>query len=308
MAKKRSLLRRIGRALLILFVLLLAGAGVLAYFAFRVTTVALDDHAWVLLGGGGNTLVLDGPEGPLVVDTKFGPPAATLEREVKRIAGKPVKMVIDTHYHIDHTHGNPRFPGAEFVSAKRTRDHLLELDAKTFGPGSDGEHEVPTTLIDDGMVKQINFGDDFVEVRQPGRGHTDGDVVVFLHKRSVLHTGDLFVNGYYPIIDPKGGGSFAELGPTLDKVIAIGAAKIIPGHGPIATPDDLVRYRKYVAALWDHVRAGVKAGKSKQEIEKGFDATPYRLSNLMVALTSLSKNVAQAYDEAVALEGKGAKP
>jgi glyoxylase-like metal-dependent hydrolase (beta-lactamase superfamily II) len=306
MAAKPSRLRRVARVLGVLLLIVAALAGVGAYFLFRVTTVAIDEHLWVLLGGGGNTLVLDGDPGPLVVDTKFGPPAATLEREVKRVSGKPVKMVIDTHFHFDHTHGNPRFVGAEFLGAKRTREHLLALDAGMFGPGADGEKAVPTNLIDDGMVKQLNWGDDFVEVRQPGRGHTDGDVVVFLHKRSVLHTGDLFLNGYYPIIDVKGGGSFHELGPTLDKVIAIGAAKVVPGHGPICGPEELASFRKYVGSLWEHVLAGVRAGKSRQEIEKTFDPAPYGLSNLP-GMSSYSKNVGQAYEEAMELTSKETK-
>jgi glyoxylase-like metal-dependent hydrolase (beta-lactamase superfamily II) len=303
MTAKPSRLRRIARVLGVLFLILLALAGVGAYFLFRVTTKTIDEHAWVLLGGGGNTLVLDGDPGPMVVDTKFGPPAATLEREVKRLVGRPVKLVIDTHYHFDHTHGNPRFVGAEFWGARRTRDRLLGQDAGMFGPGAEGEKAVPTNLIDDGLVKQLHWGDDFVEVRQPGRGHTDGDVVVFLHKRSLLHTGDLFLNGYYPLIDTKGGGSFAELGPTLDKVIAIGAAKVVPGHGPMCGREELVNYRKYVGSLWDHVLAGVRAGKSQKEIEKTFDPAPYGLSGLP-GMSSYSKNVGLAYEEAMELTSK----
>lgn len=194
--KKRSLGRRILRALAVVLVLLLAVVGVGAYFLMKVKTVQLDDKLYELNGGGGNTLALLSDEGALVIDTKFGPPAGKIKDEVARLTGKPVKMVINTHYHFDHTGGNPRFPGAEFVGTTRTREHLLTLEAKRFGPGTDGEKVVPTTLVD--QSKQMSFGDEYVDVRYVGRGHTDGDVIVFLHKRSLVHTGDLYVGGYYP--------------------------------------------------------------------------------------------------------------
>src|SRR6185369_14190393 len=153
----------------------------------------------------------------------------------------------------------------EFVGHERARARLLETDAM-FQPGGEGAEMVPKTFVPDGG-KQLQFGDDYVDIRYLGRGHTDGDVAVFLHRRSILHAGDLFVNGFYPIIDTKGGGSLRELGPTLDKLCDIGAAKIVPGHGPIAGPAELDNTRKYVNALWKHILEGVRAGKSKSEIE-----------------------------------------
>ena len=285
--------RWIGVALFLLLIV----AGIGAWRALKVDTEKLDDRLYALMGGGGNTLMLVGDEGALVVDTKFSWPAAHLQKEVKRITGKPVKMVIDTHYHFDHTHGNPYYPGAEFVAHPRTRAHLLELDGGMFGPGAEGAAMVPTTLVDTG--KQFEFADDYVDVRYLGRGHTDGDVVVFLHKRSILHTGDLFLNGLYPVIDLKGGGSVRELGPTLDKVIAIGARRIIPGHGPIAGPEDLKLFRKYIRALWDHALAAAHAGKC-DESTASFDAVPFHLSPLP-GFSSLRKNIDAACEEATAL-------
>ncbi|MSP63740.1 MAG: MBL fold metallo-hydrolase [Myxococcales bacterium] len=280
----------------IVLLLLALGAGFLAWRMLRVETVRIDEHLHVLLGGGGNTLLLDSPEGALVVDTKFSFPASHLQKEAQRLTGKPVKMVIDTHYHFDHTGGNPLFPGAEFVGAPRTREHLIAKEA-LFRPGAAGEKMLPTTLVSDG--KQWNFGDDYVDVRYLGVGHTDGDLVVFLHKRSILHTGDLFVNGFYPVMDPEAGGSYRALGPTLDKVIAIGAQQIIPGHGPIAAPEDLKRFREYVGLLWDHVLSGVRSGKSRDEVAAGFDAARFHLEPIY-GFSSVRKNLDAAFDEATA--------
>lgn len=295
--KKRSLGARLARWFGIALLLLLIAAGIGAWRALKVDTARIDDHLYALMGGGGNTLLLLGDEGALVVDTKFSWPAAQLQNEVKRLTGKPVKMVIDTHYHADHTHGNPKFPGAEFVGHPQTRAHLLGLDAGMFGPGAEGAAMAPTTLVSDG--KQFSFADDYVDVRYLGRGHTDGDVVVFLHKRSILHTGDLFLNGYYPVFDPRGGGSLRELGPTLDKVIAIGAQKIIPGHGPMAGPDELKRFREYVGALWEHALSGVRAGKRCDEIAADFDAERFHLAPIP-GFSSLRKNLEAACAEATA--------
>jgi cyclase len=296
MAKGR-LWKRVLKVVGVLLLLVAGGIGFMVWKFTRTEKVAIDDRLFTILGGGGNTLVLTSDEGALVVDTKFAWPASALKKEVEAATGKPVKMVIDTHHHIDHTHGNPKFPGAEFVAHKRAREHLLADDAM-FQPGGEGEKMVPTTLIEEG--KQLQFGDDFVDIRYLGRGHTDGDVAVFLHRRSILHTGDLFVNGFYPIIDTKGGGSFRELGPTLGKLCDIGAAKIIPGHGPIAGPAELANTRKYVDSLWKHVLDGVRAGKSKKDILAGFDAAPYHLHDMMAGFSTLEKNVDVAFDEATA--------
>jgi glyoxylase-like metal-dependent hydrolase (beta-lactamase superfamily II) len=295
--KKRSLFRRILRVVGVLFALILVAAGVGLYFLMKVETVKLDDHLYALLGGGGNSLVLLSDEGPLVVDTKFGPPSGKLQKEVERIAGKPVKMVVDTHWHLDHTHGNPKFPGAEFVGSTKTRGYLLGED-DMFKAGGEGASMVPTTLVDDS--KSFQFGDDFVEVRAVGAGHTDGDVVVFLHKRSLLHTGDLYVNGVFPIIDEKHGGSLRALGPTLDKIIAIGAKTVVPGHGPITDTNGVKVMREYVTAVWDHALAGARAGKSRDEVVKSFDASRWPWGK-MGGFTTPQKNVGVAYDEAVAL-------
>ncbi len=293
--KKRSLGRRILRVVGVLVLLIVAVVGVGAYYLFKVKTVELDDKLVELDGGGGNTLVLLSDDGALVIDTKFGPPSGKLKDEIAKRTGKPVKMVINTHYHFDHTGGNPRFGGAEFVGSTRTREHMQTIDAGRFGPGAEGAKMVPTTLVD--TNKQLPFGDEFVDVRYCGRGHTDGDVIVFLHKRSLVHTGDLFVSGLYPIIDARAGGSFREFAATLDCVIATGAKTVVPGHGPITDMAALKKFRDYVAALWKHVEAGVRDGKSVDEITKGFDATPYGLEN-MPMFSSLAKNVEAAYNEA----------
>ena len=294
MARRRHWLRNLGLAFLAVLVIL----GTIVWrFAVRTETVRLDEHAWAVMNGGGNTLVLDSPEGALVVDTKLFLSARSLQKEVAQLTGRPVKMVVNTHYHLDHAGGNVRHVGAEFVGHPKTREHLLATEPDTYGVGKEGERALTATLVPD--RKQFQFGDDFVDIRYLGQGHTDGDVVVFLHKRSLLHAGDLFFNGYYPTIDPGGSGSMRAWVGTLDQALAIGAAKIIPGHGPIATNADMKNARDYLAALWAAALEGARAGKSCDDLKSSFDPKPFHLRPIPL-ISSFAKNVKTACAEAKA--------
>ncbi len=288
------------RALRWLGALLLVGAavvGILAWRQLRTETVRLDDRAFVVLGGGGNTLVLAADDGALVVDTKFSYPASQLKTQVDKLVGKPAKLVINTHYHFDHSHGNPLYAGARFMAQTRTREHLLALDPGLFGPNAPGAAMLPTELVDD--VRKLRFGDEEIEVRYLGRGHTDGDIVVFLRKRSLLHMGDLFTNGLYPIADVKGGGSMRDWVATIDRAIELQPKTIIPGHGPIATLDDLKAFRAYLGAVWQHALDGATAGKSCDDIAGSFDGTPWKMAPIP-GFSSQSKNLETACEEAKA--------
>jgi len=301
----KTVAKWLGAALLL--VVLLVGGFFLKFLSTDDTR--FDAHAWAMLGGGGNTLILDSDAGPLVVDTKFLYPSGKLKAAIEKSAGKPVKMVINTHYHFDHTGGNPKYVGAEFMAAATVPEHMRKEMASDFGPDKPGAATVPTTLIpttvDAPNPKRFTYGDDDVEVLFLGRGHTDGDVVVLLHNRSILHMGDLFVNGAYPLVDTKAGASVREWVGVMDRAIALNAKTVIPGHGPICTTADMKLQRDYLASLWEEAMAAVKAGKSRDQAVSAHDPSRFGLKPIFPVIMGPGDNMKAAYDEAKAWVAAG---
>lgn len=283
----------------VLAVLVVGVLGVVgfAYFQFqRTNTERLDDSFYLVWGGGGNSTILLAEPGALVVDTKFLRPGWRLASTVQALAHKPVRVIINTHYHRDHTHGNSNYErGTQVIAQRRTRAHLIELD-KRFWEVEPAWSLLPHELVDD--AKEITWGDETIRILHLGRGHTDGDVVVHFVKRRLLQTGDLFVNGVYPRVDRKGGGSAREWLDTLDRILALeGVEQYIPGHGPMATREQVQRFRGYLQSLVEQVQALVKEGKSLNEIERRVDLHEYDDWRGIPFFTSRAKNIASVYEE-----------
>jgi glyoxylase-like metal-dependent hydrolase (beta-lactamase superfamily II) len=278
-------------------VLMAAGFVGFQYYRFvRTETIKVDDRFYVVLGGGGNSTILIADDGVLVVDTKFWRPGRQLPGVIRAITDKPVKVIINTHYHADHTHGNPNYPpGTTVIAHRHTREHLLALD-KDFWEVEPAWSRLPSELLDEERVLQ--FGDETIHIVHPGRGHTDGDVVVYFAKRHILATGDLFFNGRYPRIDLRGGGSGREWPATLDKVLAVGeAAQYVPGHGPLADRATLVRFQSYLRSLVTQVEERAAQGRSLEEIQHAVDLHEYDDFVSMPFLTSRDRNIEWVYEE-----------
>ena len=287
------------RALVAVAVVVLAAGGFVGFRFYRflhTETLRLDDRFYVVLGGGGNTAVLIADDGVLVVDTKFWRPGRQLPGIISAITDKPVKVIINTHYHADHTHGNPNYaPGTRVIAQRHTREHLLKLD-KDFWEVEPAWSVLPGDLVDE--EKELRFGDETIRIIHPGRGHTDGDVVVHFGKRRILATGDLFVNGRYPRIDLPGGGSGREWPATLDKVLGIDdVTQYIPGHGPLADRAALVRFQSYLRSLVTQVEERAAQGRSLAEIKHAVDLHAYDDFVSMPFLSSRDRNVEWVYDE-----------
>jgi cyclase len=287
------------RILIAAGIVVLVAAGFVGYQFFRflrTETIKIDDRFYVVLGGGGNTAVLIGDDGVLVVDTKFLRPGRTLAAIIKSLTDKPVTVIINTHYHSDHTHGNPNYRrGTDVIAQRRTREHLLALD-KDFWEVEPAWSLLPADLVDD--QRDVQFGDETVRIVHPGRGHTDGDVVVYFTKRRILHTGDLFIHDMYPFIDLRGGGSGREWPATLDRVLGVGdVSQYIPGHGPLSTRADVVRFQSYLRSLLSQVQEQVSQGKSLAETQRVVDLHPYDDFRGLPFFTSRAKNVQWVYEE-----------
>jgi len=237
--------------------------------AVPIQTRQLRDNLTMLSGPGGNIVVLHGSDGLVVVDTFVAPAWPKLEESLKAL-GAPVKFVINTHWHFDHTDNNAAFraAGATVVAHENTkrrmskpqRIEMLQLD---FPPSPAAA--LPERVFKEGWKLEANG--ERVEVSHVAPAHTDTDVIVRYERSNVLHAGDTYFNGRYPLIDWSTGGKIDGMIAAADRLLGMAAADtaIVPGHGPLATKDQLVKYRDMLSAAADRVRKLKAAGKSLEE-------------------------------------------
>jgi glyoxylase-like metal-dependent hydrolase (beta-lactamase superfamily II) len=259
------MLRKLGIALAAL--VLVAGAAVV-WLYHAVTTLEYEPvtpSLSVVQAGGinGNVAILATPEGALVVDTMtFRQQGARIRELAERLAGAPVTAVVNTHYHLDHTHGNPGFPaGTQVVATRQTREYMLALDAE-YWSGKNGD-TLPNDLVD--AQHELRVGGKTVRLLYLGRGHTGGDLVVHFVEDRVVHLGDLLVNGRYPNVDLEAGGSIAAWDATLDRVLALDFDRVIPGHGPVTDRAGIARFQAFLREVWGIAQ---QAARERLPLEK----------------------------------------
>ena len=241
-----KILKRVALALLLVI------AVVVTYLFIQLRSLTVEqvtDDVYVLYGLGGNVGVLKSDAGTVVVDTMtFEIQGQQILKKAQELTGMPITLIINTHYHTDHTHGNPAFPtGTRVVATERTLHHLHATDTEYFS--GDAAALLPNETFS--QFKEINLGNKTLRLYQTGRGHTDGDLVVEFVEDKVLHTGDLFFNGYYPNIDLEGGGSVLEWADTLTPVLALNVNQVIPGHGPLSDRAGLMQFQHFMQQLAD---------------------------------------------------------
>ena len=236
------------------------------YVHDRVTSVDAervtgDVHA--VRGLGGNVGVLRTGAGAVVVDTMTCRIQGEHIRElVERLGGGPIQAVINTHYHLDHTHGNPGFaPGTRVIATERTRDYLLAFDASYWDGRA--EETLPNDLFE--HEHELRIGGKTIRSIHPGRGHTGGDLVVLFVEDRVLHAGDLLFSGRYPNIDLEAGGSVREWIGTLDRVLELDFDRVIPGHGPVTDRAGVRAFQRFLSEVW---RAGEEAAREGLSLEE----------------------------------------
>ncbi len=219
---------------------------------------------------GGNIGVSVGPDGTVLVDAQFEPLVPKIEAALKGIAPKPVRVVLNTHYHGDHTHGNKVFGRtATILAHENVRKRMAEDTSFDNQPNTSAPpHALPIITFSERATVHLN-GEDIRGIHTP-HAHTDGDTVVYFTQSNVIHMGDNFFNGMFPYIDLDGGGSVKGYIAATRQVLREAKAdvKIIPGHGTLATPDDL---KKFLAMIQDSVaivRRGVRAGRTLEQLKR----------------------------------------
>jgi cyclase len=226
---------------------------------------------YMIEGAGGNIAASVGDDGIVMVDDEFLPLADKIEAALKGITDKPVKVVLNTHWHGDHTGGNPHFgEKAPIVAQENVRKRLITGGKTHFGETKPAEkNALPIITFENDVSVHLN-GEDIHAIHFPN-GHTDGDSVIFFKQSKVVHMGDDFFNGgMFPFIDIDSGGSVQGMIAGDEKVLAEvpDDVKLIPGHGPLGTKDDL---RKFITVLKETsaaVEAGIKKGKTLDQLKK----------------------------------------
>jgi cyclase len=217
----------------------------------------------VLFGAGGNIGVSHGADGTILIDDQFAPLTPKIQAAVAALGAQPVKFLINTHWHGDHSGGNENLgkAGAIIMAHDNVRVRMAG-DAKT------GKAALPVVTYAEGLKLHLN--DEEVRVISVRPAHTDGDSIVHWTRSNVIHMGDLFVFGAtFPFVDMKSGGEVRGYLAAADKALALAndQTKIIPGHGVVATKADLQKYRDMIAQIIAKVDKAIKAGKSLEQVK-----------------------------------------
>lgn len=257
-------------------------------------------NVYMLEGSGGNLGVSSGEDGLLLVDSQFAPLSEKIKAVLKTLNPGRAKFLVNTHHHGDHTGGNRNF-GADLtiIAHRNVRQRLMTEQRR-------GERVIPPEpkeawpIITVDQSLSLHFNGEEIKVMHFPTGHTDGDCIVFFTGANVVHMGDDFFVDRFPFVDLNFGGSVEGLIKNIAQVIAQLPmdVKIIPGHGPISTLDDLKTYQRMLVATTEMVRAKIKAGKDLKTIQaegvseewktwgSGFISTDSWLQTIYLALAA----------------------
>ncbi len=255
-----------------LFAFLFAASSLFAQTDFSKVQVKAEKVAgsvYMLTGAGGNIGASIGEDGIVVIDDQYAPLAPKIEAALRLITPKPVRFIINTHYHGDHTGGNEHFgKTAPIVAHENVRRRLASGTSRrgsTTPPAAPGA--LPVLTFDESVTIHLN-GEDVRAVHTP-HGHTDGDSVIWFTKSNVVHMGDQFFNGFFPFVDTDNGGSVRGMIANVDHVLDLlpDDAKVIPGHGPLSDKNGLRAFAAVLKATSAAVEQGLAAGKSLEQLK-----------------------------------------
>ena len=253
---------------------LLSATSVMAQQDFSTVTIKatkVSGNVYMLEGSGGNIGVSVGPDGILIVDDQFAPLADKIKAALKTLGEGKLKFVLNTHWHPDHTGANQVFgPEAPIIAHDNVRKRLAtEQKSEFFKRTTPASPKEALPVITFGHSVTVHFNGEEIRAIHFPNGHTDGDSVIFFTGSNVVHMGDDFFGNRFPFVDLDSGGSVEGLIKNIADVMAKLPAdvKIIPGHGPISTLDDLRRYHQMLVTTTDIVRQKMAAGKTIEQIK-----------------------------------------
>lgn len=238
--------------------------------AAPIQSLKLAENLTLLSGPGGNVVVLNGADGKFIVDTFVSPAWPKLKETLDGIGNAPLKLVIDSHWHFDHTDNNAhlRAAGATVLAHENTKKRMSEPhDLPIFNvhfPASPADALPQQTFA---SSHKLQANGDSLTLQHFSPAHTDSDIYVHFEKANVIHMGDTFFNGSFPYIDASTGGKISGMIAAADKALPLANndTKIVPGHGPLGNKADLVKFRDMLVTARDHVQKLKSAGKSVEE-------------------------------------------
>lgn len=238
----------------------------------QIQTVEVVPGVHMLVGSGGNIGVSSGGDGVLIIDDQYAPLTEKIRAAVSAISSAPIRFVVNTHWHGDHTGGNENMGGAgavivahENVRRRMSKEQISEFFKRTTPASPKGALPVMTFAED----VSFHVNGDELHVFHVDPAHTDGDSIIHWKGANVFHMGDLYFSGGYPFIDLESGGSIDGVIAAAEKVLALAndGSKIIPGHGPLSTKKELTGYRDMLKTVRSRIHSQVTAGKSLDEVK-----------------------------------------
>jgi cyclase len=246
------------------------GQGQQNFDQVQIKTTKVSNNFYTLEGQGGTIGVLAGPDGVFMVDTQFAPLTTKIVAAIKQITDRPIRFVVNTHVHGDHTGGNENLGklGATILSRDQLRHRLAHP-----APGANGQPGTPAaapalpTMTYDGPTT-LHMNGETIELIPIRNAHTDGDTLIRFVNNDILMTGDFYRSIQYPNIDRGNGGSLEGMIDALGEVIGRSGpnTKIIPGHGPTVDRNAVAAHRDMILALRDKVAPLVRQGKTQEEV------------------------------------------
>jgi cyclase len=236
----------------------------------EVKAAKVAGNVYVLTGSGGNIGATVGDDGVAIIDDQFAPLAPKIQAALRQLSPKPVRFVINTHWHGDHTGGNAEFAETATILAHSNVRKRLMLGGKTtfieFPPVTG--KALPVVTFEQGL--SLWWNGEEIRAIHPGIGHTDGDSVIWFMKSNVVHMGDDYFATGFPFVDLGSGGSVVKLIASLDVILGqIPAdAKVIPGHGAVTDVAGLRKYRRMLDEVVATVKKGRAAGKTVEQMQK----------------------------------------
>jgi len=232
-------------------------------------------------GAGGRIGVLHGPDGILVVDSQYGQIADKILAAIKRISPAPIRILVNTHIHIDHTGGNAAFgkAGATIYAREELRRQMINPVRRADGSPGLVRDPAGYPVVTYGMGEPVRFhlNGEIVELIPVRAAHTGGDTIIRFQNANAIMIGDFYRNFGYPYIDTANGGSLKGLLDGLEQTMKLAGpdTKLIPGHGTIINRSDIVPYRDMIFAVQEKVRAMIARGATEQQVLAAKLTAPY---------------------------------